>query len=161
PEDAPSADGPQSELAKLFPADEFTEAYSKYGMELYQKPLITVTEKNYMEILTTIDLYLDNFIGKKLTMEGFVYRDETLAANQFILGRFAVQCCTADALPYGVLVNAADAGAYKNDTWLRMTGTINKTQYNGTDVILFTAGKSEKIKPSDDPYVYPDYDFGL
>ncbi|QYR23631.1 TIGR03943 family protein [Paenibacillus sp. sptzw28] len=149
-----------AKLEKLFPGDEFTEAYAKLGIQLYKQPVVEVKEKNYMETLTAVDLYLDNFIGKKLSIKGFVYRDDTLKENQFILGRFAVQCCTADALPYGVMVDFPEANHYDKDSWLNMTGTVSKTTYNGQEIILLKADKIEKIKPADDPYVYPDYDFG-
>jgi uncharacterized repeat protein (TIGR03943 family) len=155
-----SSSSADAKLEKLFPGDEFTEAYAKLGMQLYKQPVVEVQEKNYMETLTAIDLYLDNFIGKKLSIKGFVYRDDTLKADQFILGRFAVQCCTADALPYGVMVDFPEANTYDKDTWLNMTGTVSKTTYNGQEIILLKADKIEKIKPADDPYVYPDYDFG-
>ncbi|WP_276357632.1 TIGR03943 family putative permease subunit [Cohnella caldifontis] len=152
---------PANPLERMFPHDEYTEAYARYGMKIYDDSVITVTEKDYMETLSTLALFLNNFVGKKLTIEGFVYREDGMKDDQFVIGRFAIQCCTADAMPYGVLVTSPDAKAYKDDTWLKITGTIDKTPYNGQDTIELHAEEIRKIKAAEDPYVYPDYDFGM
>lgn len=149
----------EEQLDKLFPTSTGMEAFAKLGKKLYQQDEIIVDEQHFMEILTTIDLYMDNFIGKKLTIEGFVYHDDTLAANQLILGRFAVQCCTADSMPYGVIVQADSTKPYKVDSWLRMTGTIGKTRYFDSDVIVLQATNVQDIQPSATPYVYPNPSF--
>jgi putative membrane protein len=153
--------GAATGLDARFPSDQFSETYANYGKKIYGQKEIVVTEKSYMEILTTLDMFLDQFVGKKLTISGFVYRDETLKADRFVLGRFAVQCCTADAMPYGVMVESADHAQYPNDTWLKITGTLGKTTYNGNEIMNLKLDKAVKIKPADDPYVYPDLDFGL
>ncbi|MFC4098701.1 TIGR03943 family putative permease subunit [Paenibacillus xanthanilyticus] len=159
----PSPDGeaepPAGSLDALFPADEYTISYANLGKKLYQQEVIVVEEKRYMEILTALDLFLDRFVGKTITIEGFVYRDDTLTGNAFILGRFAVSCCAADAMPYGVMVQTDHPEQYGNDTWLRMTGTLSTTTYNGNDIMLLQATATEQIEPADDPYVYPNYDF--
>ncbi|WP_080831648.1 TIGR03943 family putative permease subunit [Cohnella massiliensis] len=148
-------------LDALFPYDNFSAAYAKYGKQIYGDPVITVTEKSYMEILTTVDLYLNNFIGKEMAINGFVYRDETMADHQFVIGRFAVQCCTADALPYGVMVEAEDASRFGNDSWLRVTGTIGTTEYNGMTIMKLDLTNAEEIEPIKEPYIYADLEFGL
>ncbi|WP_123043858.1 TIGR03943 family putative permease subunit [Cohnella candidum] len=145
----------------LFPSDEYSEAYADYAKRIYKQPAIEVTEKSYLEILTTLDLYLDQFVGKKLTISGFVYRDDTIPAGSFVLGRFAVQCCTADAMPYGVMVSGGpDLREYPNDTWLRVTGTLVKADYYGSEIMGLKLEKAEKIEPAAEPYVSPDSDFG-
>jgi putative membrane protein len=145
----------------LFPSDQFSESYANYGKKIYGQPEIVVTEKSYMEILTTLDMFLDQFVGKKLTISGFVYRDDTMKTDRFVLGRFAVQCCTADAMPYGMMVESADPSQYANDTWLKITGTLGKMKYKGNEIMSLKLEKAVKIKPAVDPYVYPDIDFGL
>jgi putative membrane protein len=154
---------PADPLDVLFPSDQFSETYANFGKRIYGQPEIEVVEKSYMEILTTLDMFLDNFVGKKLTISGFVYRDDTIDPGKFVLGRFAVQCCTADAMPYGVMVSseAQNTGQFENDTWLRITGTLEKTTYNGNEIMGLKLEKAVKIKASEDPYVYPDLEFGL
>lgn len=163
PAASPAAPDSSDPLDALFPADKYSETYANYGKSIYGQPSIEVTEKSYMEILTTLDMFLDQFVGKKLTISGFVYRDDSIDPGKFVLGRFAIQCCTADAMPYGVMVTGGDLNTdrYANDTWLKITGTIEKTDYQGTTIMGLKLEKAEPIPASEDPYVYPDLEFGL
>ncbi|WP_372637813.1 TIGR03943 family protein, partial [Cohnella sp.] len=89
------------ELDLLFPSDNFTEAYAAYGKKLFQRDVVQVTPKRFIETLTTVDLYRDAFLGKTIEISGFVYRESGMGPQQFGISRFAVACCSADASPYG------------------------------------------------------------
>lgn len=160
---ANSAAPADAELDKLFPHDSLMAPYAKYAFKLYHEPIIEVKEKSYIETLTTLDFFLDQFVGRRITLSGFVYRDKTVGDGRFVLGRFAVQCCAADALPYGIIVEDDNEKLYNNDDWMTITGTLDKTVYaaSGAEVMLLKADKADKIKPAKDPYVYPDFDFGI
>ena len=54
-----------------------------------------------MELLTAVDLYMDNFAGKKMVISGFIYREDDMAPNQFVVSRLAMQCCRPMLLPTG------------------------------------------------------------
>ncbi|MFK7692559.1 TIGR03943 family putative permease subunit [Paenibacillus sp. HJGM_3] len=146
-------------LQELFKSEDFNEAYSKLGMKLYKQEMITFPEKGFMEILTTLDLFMDPFIGKKVEISGFVYRENEMKPNQFVIARLAMQCCSADASPYGVMVESSQPITYADDTWVKITGTIGKTKYNGYEYMKLDAKQIEKIEAPKTPYVYPDYDF--
>lgn len=91
--------------------------------------VIQIPDKQFLETMTTIDLYLDNFVGKKVQIEGFVYKEQGISANQFVVSRFAMQCCSADALPVGMLAEYDRAKQFVADEWVRVTGTVQKTKY--------------------------------
>ncbi|MCR8632839.1 TIGR03943 family putative permease subunit [Paenibacillus radicis (ex Xue et al. 2023)] len=154
---APSSSGNQD---AMFPSDRFTEHYAKYAKELYKSGVIPVKENMYIETLTTLDLYLDQFIGKKLELTGFVYRQEDMKDNQFVVGRFSIQCCSADASPFGVLVEYDRAKNFADDSWVTVTGTIQKTKFNDMDIMLLKVEKVAKAEPAKTQYVYPNIDFG-
>lgn len=128
-------------------------------MILYKKDMIEVNDHIFMEVLTTLDLFKNNFVGKKMELSGFVYRPDDFKDNQIVVGRFAMQCCSADASPYGILVEFDHAKNYKNDTWVKITGTIGTTAYHENEILKVKATKVEKIKPPETPYIYPNYDF--
>lgn len=147
-------------LDALFPSDKFTEHYAKYAKELYKGGVIPVKEDMYIETLTTVDLYLDQFVGKKLELTGFVYRQEEMKDNQFVVGRFSIQCCSADAAPFGVLVEYDRAKNFADDSWVTVTGTIQKTKFNDMDIMLLKVEKAAKAEPAKTQYVYPNIEFG-
>ncbi|TMV46479.1 TIGR03943 family protein [Paenibacillus mesophilus] len=147
-------------LELLFPSDAYTEAFAKHARKLYKQDVVAVPEELYIETLTTLDLYARQFTGKKVKLSGFVYRDETMNARQFVIGRFSVQCCSADAAPFGVLVESDRAGLYAGDQWVEITGTIGTTKFDGSEIMVVKAEQIVKIQPPKEQYVYPNYDFG-
>ncbi|MBD0380412.1 TIGR03943 family putative permease subunit [Paenibacillus sedimenti] len=159
---APAASGndkTDAELQQLFHVDsEWDEDFAKIGMLLYKKDTIVVKPSIYMEILSSIDLFKDNFIGKKIELTGFVYREDNMKSNQFVVGRFAVSCCSADATPYGVMIDFPTAQNYTKDTWVKVTGTIQTGTYNGNDIFTIKATQIEKITAPDSPYIYPNFE---
>lgn len=152
---------PVDKTDEMFPSDKFTKHYAAYAKELYQESVIPVKEDLYMETLTTVDLYLDKFVGKKMQLTGFVYRQDDMKASQFVVGRFAIQCCSADAAPYGVLVDYERAQQFPSDSWVTVTGTIQQTKFNDMDIMLLKVEKITKAEPAKAQYVYPNFDFGV
>ncbi|WP_373230291.1 TIGR03943 family protein [Cohnella sp.] len=148
-------------LDLLFPADSFTESYAKFGRTLVKQELVKVEEKQFIETLTTIDLFRTAFIGKTIQISGFVYRENTMGAQQFGVSRFAINCCSADASPYGVMVKFGRANTLETDEWVTVTGKLETTMYNDIEIIQINVNKVVKITPPDEPYVSPDLDFGL
>jgi uncharacterized repeat protein (TIGR03943 family) len=150
----------EEQLKQLFPSDKYTEPYAKHAKKLYKEPTIQVPEELYIETLTTLDLYADSFVGKTINLSGFVYRDEDMSDNQFVIGRFTVQCCSADAAPYGVLVQFDKGNLYATDQWIQLTGKIDQTEYKGTKLMVIQASRIQKIEAPKELYVYPNYEFG-
>ncbi|WP_183597323.1 TIGR03943 family putative permease subunit [Paenibacillus phyllosphaerae] len=143
----------------LFPYDEYTKSYAAYGKQLVQQPAIDVTDKWFIETLTTIDLYRSAFQGKTVTVSGFVYRDEAMGSEQFAVSRFAMNCCSADSLPYGLMVKSDQAAAFQKDTWVSVTGTVEEGSYDGGPILQLNVTRITPIAAPSSPYVYPDYNF--
>jgi len=152
----------EEELALLFPEDNALFAgYAKYARTVYNDEIIEVPEHSYTEVLTTLDLYKHTFAGKSIRISGFVYKPDELESDQFAISRYAMQCCSADAAPYGVLSSYPRASSLEEDSWIEVTGTIQTTTMNETEVLAIEVLKVRSIEAPDDPYVYPNFDFGL
>ncbi|WP_171686691.1 TIGR03943 family putative permease subunit [Paenibacillus planticolens] len=157
--ETPAVAETDADLQKLFHADnEWDEDFAKIGMILYKKDTIVVKPEIYMEILSSIDLFKQNFIGKKIELSGFVYREDNMPSNQFVVGRFAVSCCSADATPYGVMIDFPTAQTYPKDMWVKVTGTIQNGSYNDNDIFVIKATNIEKIAAPSSPYIYPNFE---
>lgn len=150
-----------SGVDSLFPYDEYTEAHAAYGKKLYTQTIITVPEKQFIETLTALDLFREAFIGKEIEITGFVYREEDMGKERFAVSRFAMNCCSADAMPYGLMISWPKAMDYVDDEWVSVKGTLTTTTYLDNEIITLEAVKLERIKAPESPYVYPDLDFGL
>lgn len=149
-----------ADLDRLFVAeDDFSRDLAVLAKRLYVLPMIEVRPDIYMEVLSAIVSFKEAFMGKEIEINGFVYRESGLTDEQFVIGRIAVQCCTADATPYGVLAEYEGAPELKNDTWVKLKGTIGQTEYNGNVIIKIDVSESSVIEAPDNPYIYPNFDF--
>jgi uncharacterized repeat protein (TIGR03943 family) len=76
--------------------------------------------------VTLLDLVKDAeiFEGKRVAAEGMVYRAPNHDENTFMLFRFAIVCCAADAFPVGILVKHAASGRFASDTWVSVAGQL-------------------------------------
>lgn len=143
------------------PSDPFLRSFAKYGQELSKHNPIRIQEDRFIETLTALDLYKNAFIGKTVQTRGFVYREMGMNNHQFSVTRFAMSCCSADAYPYGILVNDDKAHSLEENKWVSVTGTLSIASYNGNEVIQINATGVQYIPPPDNPYVSPDLSFEL
>jgi putative membrane protein len=86
--------------------------------------------------------------GTELDLLGFVSQPSN-DAGEFMLTRFYVSCCAADAIPYSVKVT--DGGTdHAGDIWLRVRGSL---AYDGEEYRL-TAESVEEVEEPDNQYLY-------
>jgi len=88
--------------------------------------------------------------GRRVITEGLVYRPEIMPENYLTLFRFAIFCCAADAMPVWVFVEKAGVEAFDDENWIRVDGTVQIVNFNGTDVPVIRADTIVK-KPAPPP----------
>ncbi|MDF2926115.1 MAG: hypothetical protein K0R57_5029 [Paenibacillaceae bacterium] len=152
-------DASTDSLDALFPHDQYSEDLAKLAKKLYKQDFISIEDTGFMEVVSSIDFYMNNFIGKKVDITGFVYREDDMQDNQFVVSRFAVQCCSADASPFGFMAESSLGKDLKKDTWVKITGILGTTSYGGNEILKIEASKIERIPAPKTPYVFPNYDF--
>lgn len=103
---------------------------------------------NIKQILTLAKNKVEEIDGKPVAVEGFVFKQN--ATDSFILVRFLITCCAADATPLGIDVLYADTGQLKPDSWVKVYGVCSIKE--GKPVIVADEVK-ETQKPSD-VYLY-------
>ena len=87
--------------------------------------------------------------GSRVSFVGFVSRRPGTPADEFVLTRFLVSCCVADALSVQVRVVAAPPGRFGEDQWVRVTGNL----YPLGREILVEASSVEAVPRPDRPYL--------
>ncbi|PGZ94306.1 TIGR03943 family protein [Bacillus sp. AFS029533] len=147
-------------LKKMFKTNVYDQDYAKLGMLLYKQSTIEMKDKWFIEKLQSMNTFVDNFQNKQIKIKGFIYRDPKLAGNQFIIARMGMTHCIADISPFGIIAESTDSQQFMNDSWVTITGTIGKTNFNGQTVIKINVQQSEPAKSPSVQYVYPDWNFG-
>ena len=106
--------------------DEMVSVPGTYKIPSFSK----TTAENRISLL---DLVRDteNYEGMRVVAEGMVYRAPHADESTFMLFRFAIVCCAADAIPVAILVKNTEAGNLNNDIWVRVEGLMNIETING------------------------------
>jgi uncharacterized repeat protein (TIGR03943 family) len=119
-------------------------------------------DRNVLEWLRAFSLETDltAFDGQAADVTGFVYRDPALDdATHFLLARFVMSCCVADAQAIGLTVEWSGAAALKADEWVRVRGTFALRPIDGEPVPVLVAYPGEDgVRPVErpaHPYLYP------
>lgn len=95
------------------------------------------------------------FTGQEAHVVGFVYRDERFEADSFMVGRFVVTCCVADATAVGLVVRWPEAAALAQDQWVEVGGQMAAGEWAGEQMPVLVARTVTPVEPLDQPYLYP------
>jgi uncharacterized repeat protein (TIGR03943 family) len=97
----------------------------------------------------------DTYLGQSANVIGFVYHDPRLPAGQFMVSRFALVCCTADAFALGMVVEWPESAALPADAWIKVKGPVTATELDGQKMLLIRATAVTEAQPPDQPYLFP------
>ena len=111
-------------------------------------------------ILDWIQLFNDTqaystHIGEQATVVGFVYHDLRLDNQHFMASRFAITCCVADAFAIGMTIAWPDSQSLPDNTWVKVSGTINQQSIDGVLTPVIIANSVTPIDAPEQPYLYP------
>lgn len=113
-------------------------------------------ERDLLDWLQTFDDVPDptTFVGQEVTLVGFVHREEFLREDQFLLSRFVIVCCVADAVPVGMIVHWPRAGNLAAGEWVEVQGRFEVIPLESTLPVLL----ADRVTPTEmpyQPYLYP------
>lgn len=95
------------------------------------------------------------FNGTSVDVVGFVYHEPIHPADGFMLARFTMSCCVADAFPIGMPIIAAGAEEYAAGEWLRVQGQLKASAFGGDFLPVVLADAIEVVDEPRQPYLYP------
>lgn len=121
---------------------------------------IAPEDRNVLDWLRAISAEpdLNVFTGQEAALEGFVYRDGRFdEARQFMVARFVISCCVADAQAIGVVVVTPQSAGLAEDTWVRVRGVFEVADFDGARTVILVAYEDglESIERPAHPYLYP------
>lgn len=98
---------------------------------------------------------LHEFDGQEADLLGFVYINNEFPADHFMVTRFVISCCVADAAAIGLPVIWAETDALVNDTWVQVRGHFELGDFGGNIVPILHAETLEIVPEPEHPYLYP------
>ncbi len=135
--------------------DQMSELKEKYG----DKQTIEITDENYLEVMELIYNYPSEFIGKKISYEGFVYQTPNDSNADVFLFRFGIIHCVADSGVFGLLTHMPEGVTVKNDEWYKIEGTIQSGYYQPfkREIPSVVVTNAEKVAAPKNQYVYRSF----
>ncbi|MDQ0339781.1 putative membrane protein [Caldalkalibacillus uzonensis] len=143
----------------LVGATDIEDFYGQLLQEALEQEVVQITDDNFLDMLSVINMYQDQLLGKNFELMGFVYREEGMKADHLVVARFSMTCCTADSGVYGMLTQGEQAKQYEEDTWIRVTGTLVEKDYNGWLIPALDITEITEVEAPETPYVYPSFQF--
>jgi putative membrane protein len=92
--------------------------------------------------------------GTPITVLGFIYREPFMDDNAFMVARFTLSCCVADAFAIGIPVIADDASAWETGTWVEIQGTLQAGEFDGDVMPIIRPNSIAPADQPDQPYLY-------
>ncbi|EIJ78125.1 hypothetical protein PB1_11214 [Bacillus methanolicus PB1] len=131
------------------------EEYQKLMKELENTSAILMNDLVYSSYYDAISIDIDKYKGRKIQLNGFVYKEKGFQTNQLVISRFLITHCVADAEIIGFLSEFPEASTLSPDTWIEAEGTLDVTTFNGTRLPLIKINSWKKIDEPKEPYLYP------
>lgn len=124
--------------------------------------IVELTDTDYYRIYNDIYDRREAYLGREVTLTGFVNKDESISdGGRFLVGRMVMWCCAADAYMIGFIVLGGSPDSVSAGSWVTVRGTIGETQYvnpMNDETYTVPAVELESIEPMatpDSPYVAP------
>ncbi len=118
---------------------------------------LPASERTLLDWIRVFDLSNDpaDYLNAPADVVGFVYHDPRQAGDQFMLVRFAVTCCVADATAVGLPVAWGSATTLNENGWVRVRGSITNLSFEGRRVPGILAESVEAVEEPRQPYLFP------
>ena len=131
----------------------FGEEILLHGYDEENKKII-VSHDEFSQWFNEIYMNIDKYIGFKISIKGFVYKDLELDEDEFVPARLMMTCCVADLSPCGFVCKYNKASELEGDTWVTVEGTIIKKERNGIEDPQIDVNNISSADPTED-YIYP------
>jgi len=95
------------------------------------------------------------FNGQPADVIGFVYTEPTFDKNEFMIARFSITCCVADATAIGLPVYWDKAADLPQGQWIEIKGTFAPGTFKGSTTPVLQAASIDSVAQPEHPYLYP------
>ncbi len=118
--------------------------------------LLEVDNYNYTLLAEQLWGNPQELVETEVTVIGFLFQPSwyDLTAEQFILGRYLVTCCAADAMINGFIIVMPPEYTASEFDWVQIRGTVILTNYQDEEVGAVLVNGYEVVEAPLDPYLF-------
>ncbi|WP_206070382.1 TIGR03943 family protein [Nodosilinea sp. P-1105] len=114
-------------------------------------------DRSIVDWIRTLNVYPepDAYTGQGVKVSGFVTHMPDWPSNMFMITRFVLTCCAADAYPVGLPVELPEGTSRPEpDTWLEVEGTMQTDTLDDTRQLVIGSPTLTEISQPRNPFEY-------
>lgn len=117
---------------------------------------IKVTNDTFVAVCDALWENPDEYLGRTIEAIGFIYADNKLPNRNFVLGRYIITCCAADASVIGMLCRYGEAHEPipRPNTWVRVRAKVERGLYGDHPLGILAISDIRETKKPREAYVY-------
>lgn len=124
--------------------------------KIKSKEVIEIQPENYTNILQAVHDEIDSYVGVKIKFTGYVYRIIDFKDNQFVLARdMYINKEKSQSVVVGFLCQYEKANTFESNTWVELTGIIEKGKYHNQDIPIIKVIDLQKASIPENAFVNP------
>lgn len=151
---ASPAPGSAKAAVKLGPNQTAVTATSPYGTQI----TLIITNNTIVSWVNELNTHPARYAGKKIEYTGSVFKSGSgFKSDEFVPGRDMMWCCAADIQLIGILCRYDWTSELKENCWVKVTGTLAVSTYQGAKVPLIVRPSVIPAPKPEAAYVYPAY----
>ncbi|TCT16762.1 putative repeat protein (TIGR03943 family) [Natranaerovirga pectinivora] len=116
---------------------------------------IIIEQENFYSSLMALHFSKNQYIGKSIVIEGFVYSDASFLENEFIISQFLMSCCVADVQLIGLICQYEEETEIQVDQWFRVEGILAEGEGLNNGMTMVVVEKMTSIDEPEHIYIYP------
>jgi len=129
-----------------------TGAASVLGQEMSWDPMIS--DDKFLATMMVLYSQPAAYVKQDIEFSGFVYHQDDFPKDCFLVARYAISCCAADAQVTGLLCRFPDQQKIPDDQWVRVKGEIAVESYQSQEIPVVEGSSLQLTEALQNPYVY-------
>lgn len=133
---------------------------AKNSIDAASATLALLPDDGRVNEVTLVEIHnrFEKLEGRKVSTQG-MYMSETpgLPDDSWVIFRFMVVCCAADAQPMAVMIKGERPAGVPDEGWLQVDGTLKSIELNGNMALVIEAEKVSQVAAPGVPYMVPNF----
>ena len=98
-------------------------------IENAKKAEVVISDENYISTLNDMYEHIDNYVGRKIKVQGQIFKSENMKDNEIAIGKYYMYCCAVDMSLTGFMINKDDNFKLVENSWYDIEAVISSHKY--------------------------------
>ena len=90
---------------------------------------VIINDDNFISVMNDMYENIDKYIGRKIKIQGQVFKSSDMTENEFAIGKYYMYCCAVDMSLVGFVFEKNDNMDIKENEWYEVNAIIKSHKY--------------------------------